>query len=178
MSLEDLFAELVPGYFVSRLEIRSQAYGCIRVAWVESVIGVDAFGRVALKDSDGRELCAVLSDSAGCPDCIPYDEEGLIADAEFDAPQKAALLSLPNGFSTIEGLVALTKALCIKLAPSPGKWLFVGIDLAAPLPPQCGRIQIQLIRMMKKQFAVFSCRIDGTDIGSIRFAKDLAHVGD
>ena len=178
VSLEDLFAELVPGCFVSHMEIRSPARGRIRVDWAQSDIGADAFGRVVLTDPAGRELFAVLSDSAGCPDCHPYDEELLVADAKLDTSGQAALLSLPDGFSTIEGLVALTKALCTKLAPPPGKWLFVGIDLAAPLPRRCDQIEIQLIRLMRKQFSVFSILIDGADIGSIRFAKDVTHVGD
>jgi hypothetical protein len=102
----------------------------------------------------------------------PYDEETLVGASQIDtARQSIRVKSLPN-FSNAEIVVALNKALLLKLLPeAKGKWLFTRLQLGRSFRHQkFNDLEVQFLG--HSHYRITRSRVlgDGQPLGSIYFS--------
>lgn len=160
--------------FVSQITFHRLATHAVRVMLGGSKPPPEAFANFTLdQTSSGSQTTGWLVEtSKPVSSRVEYDEAGLVAGAQFDASSKTGTLSIPEEFSTIQALVALTKVLCNRVAPGGGAWLFGRLDLTLPLKHQADTIEVSLKRLIDQRYAILEVRQDAVHVGSIRFIKD------
>ncbi|WP_313290425.1 hypothetical protein [Stutzerimonas nitrititolerans] len=97
-----------------------------------------------------------------------FDEDAITSHAQIDG--KVISASATAGFSVIEQIIALTKALNYQIAPDiNGKWVFGQLRLKQPLPQTAEHFLIQQKTLLAGRFSVQEVTLDGKVIGQIRF---------
>ncbi len=126
-------------------------------------------GSATIATQDGSVVALELIESDEAPDeRFPYDEESMVARARY--ADRSATLDAPLEFSSIEVVIALTKALNYKLRPpNEGKWVFGRIDLMQALPAIGKEITITCVKSIPGRFTVNSISIDGRQCGTMQF---------
>ena len=98
----------------------------------------------------------------------PFDEDAITSHAQLDG--KAISANATSGYSVIEQIIALTKALNYHITPSVnGKWVFGQLRLGQPLPQAATHFVIRQKTLLAGRFSVQEVELDGKLIGQIRF---------
>lgn len=98
----------------------------------------------------------------------PFDEELLLKNTVIK--DNKIILSVDNGFSTIENIVALTKKINYHLSPNiKGKWVFSQIELKESLKDFSLELAIVRHSELQSLFSRNLVEVDGMVIGEIRF---------
>ena len=99
-----------------------------------------------------------------------FDEERAVHGAIINDVKESISTAVQYEYSTIEMVVALTKALHYAFAPNvEGKWVFAQLNTAAALPDSYSSLQICLKNYIPNRFSVSQVLINGAEIGTIRF---------
>lgn len=98
----------------------------------------------------------------------PFDEDAITRHAQQDG--KTISASATPGYSVIEQIIALTKALNYRLTPEVnGKWVFGQLRLNQPLPKNAEHFVIRQKTLLAGRFSVQEVALDGKVVGQIRF---------
>lgn len=159
------------GAYISKLMFTKFAYNlCYLVPVSEAgVADGNTMGEGEFALPDGRDLQFFLCQGAESPRSrVPYDEEGMVSTATYTA--RAATLQAPIAYSSIEAVIALTKALNYRLsAPKIGKWVFGKLALNQAMPVIQTGLTITCTKAVPGRFSVNEINIDGVTIGNIHF---------
>jgi len=99
-----------------------------------------------------------------------YDEPFIEGKVVFDQEQKTTSLTGGAGYSAIEEIIVLTKALNYHLSPDvAGKWLFGRIDLNEQLAKKYEHVTLKMKRMFPNRFSISEIIADDKHIGDIQF---------
>lgn len=98
-----------------------------------------------------------------------FDEDSIVDKALIDG--SGIFLNELTDYSVIEHVIALTKKLSYTLSPlKKGKWVFVQLQLSAPLPPKASNIGIVRESCVADKFSRNRILINNSPYGEIRFA--------
>lgn len=97
-----------------------------------------------------------------------YDEDRITNPARII--EKRIESKQVSGFSVIEQIIGLTKALNYALSPQiSGKWVFAQLCLSEPLPASANHILIRQKSLLANTFSTQQIFLDGKQVGEIRF---------
>ncbi|RMH48355.1 MAG: hypothetical protein D6694_00610 [Gammaproteobacteria bacterium] len=158
-------------FFVSHIEYRSFARRQIDVCILadDHEVTGDQMGRFKAMNKSGQMIGGILvqSDRDICGR-YDYHEEKIISRSVWG---DASISQLERGgYSSIEEIVALTKALHYKLLPSVKKWVFVQLALTRPLKETADSYSIALKQNLGGRYTRSSIVEDGVEIGWIGFS--------
>lgn len=98
----------------------------------------------------------------------PFDEEAITGHAKIAG--KTIEADETSGYSVIEQIIALTKALNYSLVPEvKGKWVFGQLRLNEALPQKVVHYKIRQKTQLAGRFSVQEITLDGCVVGEIRF---------
>jgi hypothetical protein len=161
----------VKGAYISKLAFTHFAYHLCELTLTEDEVdgAANKMGEGEFKYPYGKYQPFFLYEGAESPlDRTPYDEDGLVAAATY--VDQAATLQAPLKYSSIEAVIALTKALNYRLTtPKMGKWVFGKIELTQALPAVQNYLTITRIKAVPGRFSINEINIDGVAIGTIQF---------
>ncbi|MFD1384401.1 hypothetical protein ACFQ45_13560 [Rhodanobacter aciditrophus] len=99
-----------------------------------------------------------------------FNEERAVHGALINDAKESISTAVQYEYSTIEMVVALTKALHYDFAPKvEGKWVFAQLNATTALPDSYSSLQISLKNYIPNRFSVSRVLIDDAEIGTIRF---------
>ncbi|MCT7655661.1 ketoacyl-ACP synthase III [Oceanimonas sp. NS1] len=118
----------------------------------------------------------VVEESRAVIGRYPFDEDGLVEPAIIEG-NTIKITSL-NQYNTIENVVALTKRINYKLSPDvDGKWVFGQVELIQKLPERFSTLEIVRVSERANKFSCNAIKIDGNEIGEIRFIVGGTMIG-
>ncbi len=99
---------------------------------------------------------------------IPYPEEDMLIGAEIEG--ETIRQGQVSDFSSIEEIVALTKALHNSVLPlDSGKWIFIRTDLSGRLDQAPTPFTIRIVNKLGGRATVSDILADGAPVGRIHF---------
>lgn len=165
--LLELFEQHSP--FVSQLSFSRFAYHLCDLVFDESVEAQGIMGKGTVTFEDNTKKSFYLAETTSIPvERVPFDEDSLVAQASYTG--RSIELSGKPPFSSIETIIALTKALSYKNMPlQQGKWVFGRIDLMVALPTIDHSVAIENISSVAGRFNTNNILVDGNLVGKIQF---------
>lgn len=161
----------VKGAYISKLLLTRFAYRQCELMTYPSIVisDVKPMGEGVFRLPNGNDQVFYLYEGEVEPiERSPYDEEGIVAPAIFKG--HSAVLSAPFQYSSIEVVIALTKALNYQAAlPKEGKWIFGKIELTQSLPLIKKTLNITRTKSVQGRFSVNEINIDGVTVGTVQF---------
>lgn len=128
---------------------------------------VVATGEIFAGDNFSGSVWVVESDRR-VTQRYPFDEGRIVKASSFAS--SGITLSGRTGYSPIEEVIAVTKALCYKSFPvSAGKWLFGQLDLKQPFLAEYRHIRVETKSSIGGRFTFNLIYQDDICVGSIRF---------
>ena len=129
----------------------------------------NVLGTALWKSDSGEEKRLWLTETdVAVTESYPFDEEAILAHAAVD--DQHIQLTVPNAYSLIENIIALTKKLNYALSPQVnGKWLFGQLDLQQKLPKSWESLCIDRTICVANSFSRNRILIDDQHYGEIRF---------
>lgn len=129
--------------------------------------GVKAEGN-AIDKNGNRTAFWVVEAAEPVAERYPFDEEAIAGHAHIEG--KTIEADETSGYSVIEQIIALTKALNYALVPEVnGKWVFGQLRLTGVLPKKAARYKIRQKTQLAGRFSVQEITLDDCVIGDIRF---------
>jgi hypothetical protein len=128
---------------------------------------------------DGKPMQARVKLQDGIPEMrIPYDESAVSNHCEIDlAPRSIRLLNDLLGFSQIEVLVSMNKALHLAVLDKPAdtSWVFCRWDSPEwPLPADLSSVTVTLKQALGTRLTRAGVELDGQILGQIYFSAKAA----
>lgn len=165
--LLELFGQQRP--YVSQLSFPRFAYHLCDLVIDESVDAQSIMGKGAITFEDKSKKSFCLAETTTLPsERVPFDEDSLVAQAKYTG--RSIELSGKPPFSSIETVIALTKALSYKNMPlQQGKWVFGRIDLMIALPAIGHSVSIENVSSVAGRFNTNNIMIDDNLVGKIQF---------
>lgn len=165
--LFELFEQKTP--YISLLSFSHFAYHFCELVIDENVETQNIVGKGSVSFEDNTKKNFYLTETTKTPtERVPYDEDSLVALAQYT--EHSIQLSDKSPFSSIETIIALTKALSYKNMPlQQGKWVFGRIDLTTALPEIKHSVLIEAVSSVAGRFSVNNIIIDGNLVGKIQF---------
>ena len=100
-----------------------------------------------------------------------YLENKIVEKSNYDFHSKSASLIPFGKFNNIENIVALNKSLHEKLYETKnGKWFFTRLQIEKPLPVNCKKIEIKIVKDKSFRLTKSEIYIDKFVIGYIYFS--------
>lgn len=129
--------------------------------------------------ADGQSMQACVKLQDGMPETrMPYDESAVSNDCEIDAATRSIrLLNDGFGFSQIEVLVSMNKALHLAVLEKPAdtSWVFCRWDSPAwPLPGDLSGVTVTLKQTLGTRLTRANIELDGQMLGQIYFSAKTA----
>ena len=155
--------------YINQLSFSTFSYNLCKLILEEDINGQTIIGKGTITLDDNSKKKFGLIETTEIPSMrLPFDEESLVSQARF-TDQSIELQGL-TPFTSIETIVALTKALSNKEMPlEKGKWVFGKIDLTSALTSIKDSITIECINSVAGRFSVNKIMIDGKQVGKIQF---------
>jgi hypothetical protein len=154
--------------FLKSIKFNKFSYKNLQLVYLENL---DDFDKVVegvfYVNGDLMDFC--LIEAEGSPrERTGYDEDSIVSSAVFN--RDGVELSAMNNFSTIEVLIALTKALNNRINPAKeGKWMFGRLDLNMDLPLIKKTISIHIRKNIAGRFSINEIKIDDEVVGTVQF---------
>jgi hypothetical protein len=124
-------------------------------------------GRIVSKHEDSQKIWIVESNRR-IAKRYPFDEKEITAQSIIEASR--ITLSQKTGYSPIEEVIALTKALSYKTNPNiQGKWVFGQLDLNRPFLHEYHKVHIVQKATVAGRFLLCAIYQDSLFTGDIRF---------
>jgi hypothetical protein len=163
----ELFQQRKP--YVSQLSFSNFAYHLCNFVVDESADIQSITGKGVITFDDATKKHFYLTETSTVPsERVPFDEDGLVAKAKYT--ERSIQLSGKPPFSSIETVIALTKALSYKnMPPHQGKWVFGRIDLTRALPEISNSVIVESISSVAGRFGIYNIVIEGDSVGNIQF---------
>jgi len=167
-ALEDSLSVSDAGY-LSKLVFKRFARNQIAILMEEPADTRNVLGTALWKSDSGEEKRLWLTETdVAVTESYPFDEEAILAHAAVD--DQHIQLTVPNAYSLIENIIALTKKLNYALSPQVnGKWLFGQLDLQQKLPKSWESLCIDRTICVANSFSRNRILIDDQHYGEIRF---------
>ncbi len=155
--------------FISQLSFSRFAYHLCELVIDENIEAQSIMGKGVITLDDNTKQNFYLIETATLPsERIPFDEDSLVARAQYG--ERTIELDNKPAFSSIETIIALTKALSYKIMPlQQGKWVFGKIELTVALPEINNSVIIESMSSVAGRFSINSIVIDGNPVGKIQF---------
>lgn len=155
-------------YYVSQLVFTRFTYHLCELVIDEVVEPALIAGKGIISTLDSKKNFYLVETGNSPTERYPFDEESLVAKAEYY--DSSITLNQAPDYTSIETVIALTKALSYKLMPlDKEKWVFGRIDLKSSLPIINNSITINQNNAIQGRFSVNDIEIDGKSIGRIQF---------
>lgn len=157
------------GAYISKLHFNAFGYHLYEMVLDETLDIEKVVGGGELTFVDGTRKSFHLCETDTVPqERVPYDEDSFVANATYE--DITIRFDGPSPFTSIETVIALTKALSYRLMPlQSGKWVFGRLDLLMPLPAITTSVVITRTAVLGNRFSVNKIEIDGQHVGQIRF---------
>jgi len=167
-TLEDELSSSDDGY-LSKLVLKHFARNQIELLMEEPADIASVLGTALWKSSSGEEKRLWLTETdVAVTETSPFDEEVILTHAR--AEDQHIQLTVTNGYSVIENIIALTKKLNYTLSPQvSGKWLFGQLDLQQKLPKSWESLCIDRTICVANSFSRNRILINDQHYGEIRF---------
>lgn len=167
-ALEDAFSVSESGY-LSKLVFKRFARNQIAVVMEEPTERASVLGTAIWKSASGDEKRLWLTEiDVAVTESYPFDEEAIVAQSSIN--DQHIRLTVPNTYSTIENIIALTKKLNYVLSPNvSGKWVFGQLDLKQELPRSWESLCIDRTICLANSFSRNRILINDQHYGEIRF---------
>lgn len=155
-------------YYVSQLVFTRFTYHLCELVIDEVVEPQLIAGKGIISSVDNKKNFYLVETGSPPSERYPFDEESLVATAKYH--DSSITLNQDSGYTSIETIIALTKALSYKLMPlNKEKWVFGRIDLKSSLPVITHSITIKQSNAIQGRFSVNNIEIDGNSVGKIQF---------
>lgn len=173
-TLMDLSEEItgISGSFIERLTFRRYAKRMCYITNTKPSEQDKIVGQVRyMNPRDNSHLIFWLVETdKSITDRYPFDETDMLSGCELNQEKRSVVLPKRTIFTPIEDIIVLTKYLNYAISPiSNGKWLFGQLDLTEPLLDNYQMLEIHMKNLIEKKFSVNDIKIDGRQIGTIRF---------
>jgi hypothetical protein len=128
---------------------------------------------------DGQLMQARITPDTGAPGVrVPYDEIVVTSRCEIDPGARSIRLAQDDsGFSQIEVLVSMTKALHLAVLeiPKGSNWVFCRWDSPGwPMPDDLSGVMVTLRTTLGTRFTRADVKLNGQMLGEIYFSAKLA----
>ncbi len=129
----------------------------------------ESIGSFKFRSIDGSIKCGELRESNVSPTGRkPYNEENILKNSQIE--DKCIFQRKRAGFSSLEEIVSLTKALHNKLFPSDKKWIFVQLELNKPINEIESLYKVHLKKNLGNKYTRSTIEENGNEIGWIGFS--------
>lgn len=155
--------------YISQLSFSTFSYNLCNLVFDETLDTQTIMGKGKITLDDGSQKAFYLHKTEEIPSRrVPFNEEDLVALAKYT--NQSVELKGESPFTSIETIIALTKALSYKNMPlQEGKWVFGRIDLNTPLTSIKSSIIIECTNSVAGRFSVNDITIDDQPVGKIQF---------